>query len=31
MTLVPMLLGGGLISLSKFNLGDLCKKVPEII
>jgi hypothetical protein len=23
MTLVPVLLGGGLISLSKFNLGDL--------
>jgi hypothetical protein len=31
MTLVPMLLGGGLISLSKLNLGDECKKVPEII
>jgi hypothetical protein len=31
MTLVPMLLGGGLIRLSKFNLGDECKEVPEII
>jgi hypothetical protein len=28
MTLVPMLLGGGLISLSKLNLGDECKKGP---
>jgi len=26
-----MLLGGRLISLSKFNLGDECKKVPEIV
>jgi len=26
-----MLLGGGLIRLSKFNLGDECKEVPEII
>ena len=26
-----MLLGGGLISLSKLNLGDECKRVPEII
>jgi len=26
-----MLFGGGLIRLSKFNLGDECKEVPEII
>jgi hypothetical protein len=31
MTLVPMLLDGGLINLSKCNLGDEGKRVPEII
>jgi hypothetical protein len=31
MTLVATLLGGGLIRLSKFNLGDEGKRVPEII